>query len=81
VAQTELSYGYTQPVKEGSFYNLYHGFMEARPVTASTSKMIYTLTLDVSDKADKAAKDEDLARRRASFEKALKKMKEIAEAK
>ena len=81
VAQTELSYGYTQPVKEGSFYSLYHGFMEARPVTATTSKMIYTLMLDVSDKADKAAKDEDLARRRASFEKALKKMKEIAEAK
>ena len=77
VAQTELSYGYTQPVKEGSFYSLYHGFMEARPVTATTS----TLMLDVSDKADKAAKDEDLARRRASFEKALKKMKEIAEAK
>lgn len=81
VAQTELSYGYTQPVKEGTFYNLYHGFMEARPVTATTSKMIYTLILDVSDKADKAAKDADLARRRASFEKALAKMKEIAEAK
>lgn len=81
VAQTELSYGYTQPVKEGTFYNLYHGFMEARAVTATSSKMIYTLMLDVSDKADKAAKDADLARRRASFEKALQKMKEIAEAK
>ena len=81
VAQTELSYGYTQPVKEGTFYSLDHGFMEARPVTATTSKMIYTLMLDVSDKADKAAKDADLARRRASFEKALQKMKEIAEAK
>lgn len=81
IAQTELSYGYTQPVKEGTFYSLYHGFMEARPVTATTSKMIYTLMLDVSDKADKAAKDADLARRRASFEKALQKMKEIAEAK
>ena len=34
VAQTELSYGYTQPAREGQFYNLYHGFMEARPVTA-----------------------------------------------
>ncbi|HWK55452.1 MAG TPA: SRPBCC family protein, partial [Hyphomicrobiales bacterium] len=32
VAQTELSYGYTQPVVEGTPYNLYHGFMEARPV-------------------------------------------------
>jgi hypothetical protein len=81
VAQTELSYGYTQPVKEGSFYNLYHGFMEARPVTATTSKILYTLILDVSDKADKAAKDADLAGRRTRFEGALKKMKEIAEAK
>ena len=81
VAQTELSYGYTQPVKEGSFYNLYHGFMEARPVTAGTSKIIYTLLLDVSDKADKAAKDADLAARRTRFEGALRKMKEIAEAK
>ena len=43
-------------MKEGSFYNLYHGFMEARPVTAKTSKILYTLMLDVSDKADKAAK-------------------------
>jgi hypothetical protein len=81
VAQTELSYGYTQPVKEGSFYNLYHGFMEARPVTATTSKILYTLVLDVSDKADKAAKDADLAGRKTRFEAALKKMKEIAEAK
>jgi hypothetical protein len=81
VAQTELSYGYTQPVREGQFYNLYHGFMEARPVTKKTSKMIYTLMLDVSDKADQAAKDADLARRRTAFEGALKKMKSIAEAK
>ena len=81
VAQTELSYGYTQPARPGAFYDVYHGFMEARPVTATTSKMIYTLMLDVSDKPDKAAKDADLARRRTNFEGALKKMKEIAEAK
>lgn len=81
VAQTELSYGYTQPAKEHAFYNLYHGFMEARPVTDNTSKILYTLVLDVSDKADKAAKDADLAGRRTRFEAALKKMKEIAEAK
>jgi hypothetical protein len=81
VAQTELSYGYTQPVKEGQFYNLYHGFMEARPVTAKTSKILYTLVLDVSDKPDAAAKDADLARRRTTFENALKNMKAIAEAK
>ena len=79
VGKTDLSYGYTQPVREGQFYNLYHGFMEAVPVTKTTSKIVYTLMLDVSDKADKAAKDADLARRRTSFETALQKMKQIAE--
>jgi hypothetical protein len=80
IAKTDLSYGYTQPVIEGQFYSLYHGFMEAKPVTATTSKLLYTLVLDESDKADQAAKDADIARRRTSFETALKNMKEIAEA-
>jgi hypothetical protein len=79
VAQTELSYGYTQPVREGQFYNLYHGFMEARPVTATTSKILYTLVYDVSDKADAAATDADVAQRRTRFETALQNMKKIAE--
>jgi len=60
VGKTDLSYGYTQPVREGQFYNLYHGYMEAKAVTAKTSKIIYTLMLDVSDQADKAAKDAKL---------------------
>jgi len=81
VAKTDLSYGYTQPVREGQFYNLYHGFMEAKAVNAKSSKILYTLVLDVSDKADKAAKDADLAKRRTSFEAALQNMKRIAEAK
>lgn len=80
IAKTDLSYGYTQPVVEGQFYSLYHGFMEAKPVTATTSKLLYTLVLDESDKADQAAKDADIARRRASFETALQNMKAIAEA-
>ncbi len=79
VAQTELSYGYTQPVQEGQFYNLYHGFMEARPVTADTSKMIYTLVYDISNLADQAAKDADIARRRGMFEGALANIKALAE--
>ena len=81
IAQTPLSYGYTQPVREGQFYSLYHGFMEARPVSKKTSKMIYTLVWDVSNLADAAAKDADAARRRTSFEGALKEMKRIAETK
>lgn len=79
VAETPLSYGYTQPVQEGTFYNLYHGFMEARPVTANTSKLIYTLMLDVSNLENQAAKDENIARRRNSFEAALGRMKALAE--
>ena len=47
----------------------------------TTAKIIYTLMLDVSDKADQAAKDADFAKRRMSFEAALQKMKSIAEAK
>ena len=43
--------------------------------------MVYTIFIDESDKADKAAKDADIANRRTRFETALKKMKEIAEAK
>jgi hypothetical protein len=79
VGKTDLSYGYTQPVKEGVFYSLYHGFMEAKPVTASTSKIVYTLVYDVSDKPDEAAKQADIAQRRTRFEAALKKMKQVAE--
>ena len=59
IAKTELSYGYTQPVYEGRPYNLYHGFLEARPVTPRTSKIVYTLVYDYSlvpgDEAAKAA--------------------------
>lgn len=79
VAQTPLSYGYAQPAVPGEFYNLYHGFMEARPVDANNSKIIYTLMLDVSNHADQAAKDADLQRRRATFERAMTNMKALAE--
>jgi hypothetical protein len=79
IGKTDLSYGYTQPAKEGQFYNLYHGFMEAKPVTDKTSKIVYTLVYDVSDKPDQAARDADVARRRGIFENALKRMKELAE--
>ena len=79
-AKTDLSYGYAQPAKDGQFYNLYHGFLEAKPMTTTTSKLIYTLLYDVSNLPDKAAKDADVARRRRQFEAALVNMKAIAEA-
>ena len=80
VGRTELSYGYTQPVREGQFYNLYHGYVEARPVTAQTSRLLYTLMYDISDKPDQAARQADMAQRRTRFEGALKTMKMLAEA-
>ena len=79
VAKTELSYSYTQTVRAGRPYNLYHGTLEARPVTATTSKIVYTLLFDNSMLADDAAREADRARRLATFTRALENMKILAE--
>ena len=79
VGKTELSYTYTQPVREGRPYNLYHGTLEARPVSATTSKLIYTLLFDNSTLADDAARQADIERRRTQFTQALQNMKTLAE--
>jgi len=79
VGKTELSYTYTQPVKEGRPYNLYHGTLEARPVTATTSKLVYTLFFDNSMLPDDAAREKDLAQRKTRFMQALENMKTLAE--
>ena len=79
VGKTELSYTYTQPVREGRPYNLYHGTLEARPLTATTSKLIYTLVYDNSMLPDDGAKEKDKAQRTATFTRALQNMKTLAE--
>ena len=79
VGRTELSYTYTQPVREGQIYNMYHGTMEARPVTATTSKIVYTLVFDNSQMADDAAREADRMRRIQTFTRALDNMKILAE--
>jgi hypothetical protein len=79
VGRTELSYTYTQPVREGRPYDLYHGTLEARPLTATTSKLIYTLVYDNSMLEDDAARERDRARRAAQFTTALENMKILAE--
>lgn len=79
VGKTELSYTYTQPVREGRPYNLYHGTLEARPVTATTSRLIYTLVYDNSMLPDDGAKEKDKAQRMATFTRALQNMKILAE--
>ena len=79
VGKTELSYTYTQPVRNDRPYNLYHGTLEARPVTATTSKIVYTLMFDNSMLADDAARKADVERRTATFMRALQNMKTLAE--
>ncbi|HLK65827.1 MAG TPA: hypothetical protein VKU19_20460 [Bryobacteraceae bacterium] len=79
VGKTELSYTYTQPVREGRPYNLYHGTLETRPLTASTSKLVYTLVYDNSMLADDAAREKDKAQRTTRFMQALQNMKILAE--
>jgi Polyketide cyclase / dehydrase and lipid transport len=79
VARTELSYTYTQTVKAGRPYNLYHGTLEARPVTATTSKIVYTLMYDNSMLADDAAREKDRAQKTTTFTRALENMKILAE--
>ena len=57
VGKTDHSYTYTQPVRNDAKYNLYHGTLEAVPVTAKTSRLIYTFFYDNSLLADDAARD------------------------
>ena len=79
VGKTELSYTYTQTVKAGRPYNLYHGTLEARPVTPTTSKLVYTLMFDNSMLADDAAREKDRQQKTALFTRALQNMKTLAE--
>ena len=79
VGKTEFSYTYTQPVREGRPYNLYHGTLEARPITATTSKLIYTIFFDNSMLPDDAAREADKTRRTTQFTQALENMKILAE--
>ncbi len=79
VGKTELSYTYTQPVRSDRPYNLYHGTLEARPLTATTSKLVYTLMYDNSMLADDAARERDKTNRTTQFTQALQNMKILAE--
>ena len=80
IGKTDLSYAYTQPVYEGRPYNLYHGLLEAKPLTKKTSKIVYTLMYDNSlVPGDAAAKAAEIQGRRTRFEHALQNMKILAE--
>lgn len=79
VAKTELSYTYTQTPKAGRPYDLYHGALEARPASPTTTRLLYTLMWDNSMLPDDAAREKDRAGRTALFTRALANMKTLAE--
>jgi hypothetical protein len=79
VAKTDLSYTYTQPPRVGAFYDLYHGTVEAKPVTATTSKLIYTLVWDASNLENDAAREANKTQRTTTFQNAMNNMKILAE--
>jgi len=79
VGKTEYSYTYAQTPKEGTPFNLYHGVLEVRPLTPTTSRILYTLFLDNSMLPDDAARAKDIEARRARFTQAIRNMKVLAE--
>ena len=79
VGKTQYSYTYTQTVRAGRPYNLYHGTIEARAASPTTTKLLYTLIYDNSIMADDAAREKDKASRVAVFTRALSNMKTLAE--
>ena len=79
VGKTDLGYTYTQPVRVGQVYNLYHGTLEAKPVTATTSNLVYSFVMDNSMLADDAARKAALDANRAITTRVLGNMKIVAE--
>ncbi len=79
VGKTKYSYTYTQPVRVGAIYNMYHGTLEAEPLTAKTTRLSYTLFFDNSMLASDAARETDITNRRTRFTKMLENMKVLAE--
>ena len=79
VGKTDLSYTYSQPVRVGQTYNLYHGTLEARPTGPATSKLVYSLVMDNSMLADDAARKADAEASGRITSRALRNMKVLAE--
>jgi len=79
VGKTKYSYTYAQAPRANTPYNLYHGTLEAEPLTAASTRITYTLFYDNSILADDAARDADLKNRLASFTPRLQNMKTLIE--
>jgi hypothetical protein len=79
VGQTRYSYTYTQPLRIGGLYPMYHGTLEARALEPDRTTIYYTLVWDDSLQPDDAARQRQVETYRALFEKMLRNMKKLAE--
>jgi hypothetical protein len=79
VGQTRYSYTYTQPLRAGGHYSMYHGTLEARPLGSSRTTLYYTLVWDSSTEPDDAARHKRVETFRSLFEKMLRNMKKLSE--
>jgi hypothetical protein len=79
VGQTRYSYTYTQPLRTGGLYPMYHGTLEARPLERDRTTLYYTLVWDDSIQPDDSARRKQVETDRALFEKMLRNMRKLAE--
>ena len=79
VGKTKYSYVYTQPLRSSGGYIMYHGTLEVRALSPTTTQLYYTLVYDNSNLADDAAREAELARRRNTFTGMLQNMKILSE--
>ncbi len=79
VGQTQYSYTYAQPPRRDTLYNLAHGTLAAEALTATTTRLTYTMLWDDSMLPDDAARKRDEEARRARVSQWLKNMKVLAE--
>jgi hypothetical protein len=79
VGQTQYSYTYAQPPRKDAPYNLAHGTLAAESLTATTTRLTYTMLRDDSILPDDSARKRDEEARRARVSEWLKNMKVLAE--
>ncbi|MFC5865347.1 SRPBCC family protein [Acidicapsa dinghuensis] len=79
VGQTRYSYTYTQPLRIGGLYPMYHGTLEARSLGPNRTTIYYTLVWDDSVQPDEAARQKQINTYHLLFEKMLRNMKKLAE--
>ena len=79
IGQTATSYSYAQPETAGAQTHFYHGTLDVEPTGPHSSRIVYMLFYDNAAITDPTARAKELEDRSALFEKAIKKMKSLAE--